>query len=266
MTLWLARRASRPKDVPRSSILFVVSGFPTTAVSKVLAVRSDDPEARALALGVLAAAYLGPVYKYTRLRWNKPEDEARDITQEFFATALERDTFAAYRPEQAKFRTFLRVCLDRFISNRQRAEGALKRGGGAHLVSFDFDASERDLARSPARAVDSPEAYFHEQWVQALHSSSIAALKQELEAKNKLVHFHVFERIELAEDPSQVPSYAELGSAIGLSVTDVTNRLSYARRAFRRIVLEKLRELTASDEEFREEARAVLGVDPEEAP
>lgn len=238
-------------------------GFPTTAVSKVLAVRSDDPAVRAVALRVLAVAYLGPVYKYARLRWNKPEEEAREITQEFFASALEHGTFAAYRPEQAKFRTFLRVCLDRFISNRIRADHAIKRGGGAALLSFDFDATERELARAPARAVASPEDYFHEQWVQALLASSVAALKERLEAKNKLVHFHVFELIDLAEDPTRAPSYAELGRAIGLSVTDVTNRLSYARRAFRSVVLEKLRELTASDEEFREEARAVLGVEPE---
>lgn len=238
-------------------------GFPTTAVSKVLAVRSDDPEVRALALKVLAIAYLGPVYKYTRLRWKKPEEEARDITQEFFANALEHGTFAAYRPDQAKFRTFLRVCLDRFVANRHRADQAQKRGGGAAILSFDFDATERELARSPLEAIPSPDDYFHQQWMRELLASSVAALRSELEAKHKLIHFHVFERLDLCEDPSQAPSYAELASATGLSVTDVTNRLSFARRAFRRIVLQKLRELTASDEEFREEARAVLGVEPE---
>ncbi len=238
-------------------------GFPTTAVSKVLAVRSDDRSVRALALKVLAVAYLGPVYKYTRLRWKKSEEEARDITQEFFVTALEHGTFASYRPDQARFRTFLRVCLDRFVSNRLRSDQAQKRGGGASILSFDFDATERELARAPLEALPSPEDYFHQQWVRELLASSVAALRSELGSKNKLVHFHVFERLDLGEDPGQQPSYSELAGATGLSVTDVTNRLSYARRAFRRIVLQKLRELTASDEEFREEARAVLGVDPE---
>jgi hypothetical protein len=41
----------------------------------------------------------------------------------------------------------------------------------------------------------------------------------------------------------------------------VTNYLALARREFRRTVLEKLRELTATDEEFRREARSLLGVD-----
>jgi len=237
--------------------------FPTTAVSQVLAIRSADPAVRAAALRVLAFAYLGPVYKYTRLRWKKSEDEARDLTQEFFAVALEHGTFGAYQPEQARFRTFLRVCLDRFIQNRIREANAQKRGGGADLASVDFDALERELARSPLEAPPSAEDYFHQEWTRALVSSSIAALRAELESKHKLVHFHVFERIDLCEDPSQVPSYAELGAAIGLSVTDVTNRLSFARRAFRRHVLLRLRELTASEAEYREEARAVLGVDPD---
>ncbi len=39
------------------------------------------------------------------------------------------------------------------------------------------------------------------------------------------------------------------------------NRLAYARREFRRIVLERLREITATEEEFRAEARVLLGTD-----
>ena len=48
----------------------------------------------------------------------------------------------------------------------------------------------------------------------------------------------------------------------GIAVTDVTNYLASVRRGFRRIVLSKLRDMTASDEEYRREANALLGVDP----
>lgn len=236
-------------------------GFPTTALSQVVAIRSDDPMVREAALRVLAATYLGPVYKYTRLAWKKPEEEARDITQEFFAAALERDFFAAYDPARARFRTFLRVCLDRFISNRIRAENAEKRGGGAVVASLDFAMMERELATAPQGALPSAEDYFRQEWMRALTQGAVQALREELEAKRKLVHFHVFERLDLVE--GERPSYADLGVELGLSTSDVTNRLTFARSAFRRIVLQKLRELTASDDEFREEARAVLGVDVE---
>ena len=49
---------------------------------------------------------------------------------------------------------------------------------------------------------------------------------------------------------------------MGLPVTQVTNFLAFARREFRRIVLEILREITSSDREFREEARRLLGDGP----
>ena len=41
----------------------------------------------------------------------------------------------------------------------------------------------------------------------------------------------------------------------------MTNRLFRVRRELRHVVLEVLRELTASEEEFLEEARALLGED-----
>ncbi len=56
-------------------------------------------------------------------------------------------------------------------------------------------------------------------------------------------------------------SYASLAKEFGLEPATVNNYLAAARRDFRRIVLEKLREITATDEEFRTEARSLLGVD-----
>jgi hypothetical protein len=53
-----------------------------------------------------------------------------------------------------------------------------------------------------------------------------------------------------------------LASDFDLSVSDVTNYLASARREFRGLVLETLRDVTATEDEFRREARALLGVDP----
>ena len=55
------------------------------------------------------------------------------------------------------------------------------------------------------------------------------------------------------------PTYAELARRLGLSPTDVTNELAAARREFRRLVLEALREQCATDEEFEAESRALTG-------
>ena len=73
-------------------------------------------------------------------------------------------------------------------------------------------------------------------------------------------HFELFELYDL-QDAEGKPSYSQLASKFGLATTDVTNYLAFARREFRRCVLDQLREMTASNEEYRREARILLGVD-----
>jgi hypothetical protein len=74
--------------------------------------------------------------------------------------------------------------------------------------------------------------------------------------------FAAFSRYDLeAADGAAPPTYAALGAELGISVSDVTNALFAARRDFRTLVLECLRELTRSDDEFHAEARRLLRVD-----
>ena len=72
----------------------------------------------------------------------------------------------------------------------------------------------------------------------------------------------VFRRCDVeGAEADERPSYAALAGEFGLTVSQVTNHLHWARRELRREVLETLRETTASEEEFRAEARALLGVE-----
>ncbi|MGH9580978.1 MAG: RNA polymerase sigma factor [Terriglobales bacterium] len=166
--------------------------FPATRWSAILAARSDDAGERQRAYATLVAAYWKPVYKYIRLRWGKPNEDAKDLTQEFFARLMEKGFLDNYDPRRARLRTYLRVCADGMVANEARAARRQKRGGEAVMVPLDFEAAEE-----------------------------------------------------------------------GIAVTDVTNHLAWARREFRRIALERLRAMTASEEEFRREARALLGVETE---
>ena len=53
-----------------------------------------------------------------------------------------------------------------------------------------------------------------------------------------------------------------MGRRFGIKATDVTNYLAFARKQFRRIVLDELRAMTSGEEEFRREALTLLGVKP----
>jgi len=236
------------------------AGFPSTHRSAVIAVKSPDAAVRAWSLDVLALAYWRPVYSHIRMRWQRDVEASQDLTQEFFARALEKGTFDGYDPDRGRFRTFLRTCLDRFVLNEAKAERRLKRGGGRLPLSLDFAGLEQELAEVSAASPETPDGYFDREWIKALYGASVEALQKDLEARDKAVYFRVFERYVLSEDPDDKPSYASIASELGLSVTDVTNYLAYARREFRRVVLERVRQLTATEEEFQEEVRAVLGV------
>jgi hypothetical protein len=57
------------------------------------------------------------------------------------------------------------------------------------------------------------------------------------------------------------PSYRSLARDFAIDTATVNNRLAAARREFRKIILESLQEITASETEFRNEARALLGIE-----
>ena len=94
----------------------------------------------------------------------------------------------------------------------------------------------------------------------SVFAQAVGTLRQKCGDTNNQIRFHLFERYDLEESAEKV-SYATLASDFGLTKTTVTNQLAAARREFRKILLDKLRETTASDEEFQNQARDLLGVE-----
>jgi RNA polymerase sigma factor (sigma-70 family) len=234
--------------------------FPATRRSVILAVRSADAEARRSALETLAASYWRPVYKYLRVRWQAAPEDAQDLTQGFFAKALEKGFFEGYDPSRARFRTWLRTCVDGFVSHERQSARRLKRGGAATLLPLDFEDAEGELRQLELPDGLDMEEYFHREWVRHLFGLAVEALRRRCEQEGKRVHFALFERYDLeGPDAPAPPTYAELAAEFALPVTQVTNHLAWVRREFRRLVLDTLREITGSEEEFRAESRQLLG-------
>ena len=221
--------------------------------------RSGDEETRQVALAAIIDAYWKPVYKYLRVKWSLTPDEASDLTQEFFTTVLEKDVVEKYDPAKARFRTYLRICVDGLASNARKAERRLKRGGGLTIVPLDFETAEGEMAtHEPAVAADVDELFYRE-WVRALLERSVADLKRAADDAGRPAMFEVFARYDLLDDREARPTYAEIARDLGLTAATVTNHLAAMRRQFRAIVLERLRELTSSDEEWEAEAARLLG-------
>ena len=239
--------------------------FPATRWSAILAARSTDSRERARAWESIAAAYWKPIYKYLRIRWNKSNEDAKDLAQEFFSRLIAKDYLEDFDPAKARLRTFLRVCADRFVANQAKAAGRLKRGGNAQHVPLDFAGADAEIERARASLpenapAETAEDFLEKEFIRSLFGLAVGDLRRLCDTRGKQLHFRLFERYDLDGGGPGRAGYAELACEFGIPVTDVTNYLAFARREFRRLALERLREMTATEEEFRREARALLGV------
>jgi RNA polymerase sigma factor (sigma-70 family) len=230
-----------------------VAPFPTTRRSVVLALASADAVERTRAFDALVACYWKPLYKYARVAWSRKREDAEDLTQSFFTRAFEKESLATYDPAKASFRTFLRLLFDRHVSNEWKAEQRIKRGGGE--VHLDFDAAEAEIGRETSTVT--PEEYFHREWVRSMFTLAVDRLRARCATEGKQIQFAIFEAYDLDDDRGV--SYRELAVRFDVPETQVTNYLSAMRRYLREIVLEALREVTATDAEFRNESRALFG-------
>lgn len=232
--------------------------FPPTRVSVVASLSDRDESTRRAAADVLVRAYWGPVAALLELRWKLERADAEDLTQDFFAEALQRDWFAPYDPARARFRTFLRMCVDRFAANADKARKRLKRGGGVP----DEPLTEADVAG--AHAPDEFDARIRDEWVRGVLSLALDNMRAAAAAAGKQTQVAVFVAYDVDDPPDETrPSYRALAERFGIPETQVTNYLAWSRREFRRHVLDALRALAGNDAEFREDARDLLGSRPQ---
>jgi hypothetical protein len=110
-------------------------------------------------------------------------------------------------------------------------------------------------------ASSSPEEFFEKEWIRSLFTLAVEDLRTLCETRGRLNTFEIFEEYDLEE--AENISYHQLAAKYGIPTTSVTNALAWARREFRRIALERLREVCASYHEFQREVIAVFGKDAE---
>jgi RNA polymerase sigma factor (sigma-70 family) len=212
--------------------------FPSTQVSLIEAAAGEP-----LAMERVAALYWKPVYKFIRYKFRKDNEAAKDLTQGFFASALEREFFQRFDPSQAGFRTYLRLAVERFAASQHEAENRQKRGGGVEFSELDDQTA----------STESPEEIFLQEWRRQVFALAIEDLRAECARGGKGTEWAVFEAYDLAEDNR--PSYAELARRHEVAETSVTNYLAWARRRVRGYVTERLRGVTSGERELREELR-----------
>src|SRR3954463_13709826 len=135
------------------------------------------------ALATLCKTYWYPLYAFVR-RQGHAAHEAEDLTQEFFARILEKQYLDGVGPEKGRFRTFLLVCLRRFLANEWDRRRALKRGGGKAALSIDFADADARYRLEPSHDI-TPERLFDRRWALTLLEQVLAGLAEEMKRAGK---------------------------------------------------------------------------------
>ncbi|HMF11358.1 MAG TPA: hypothetical protein VKE94_03605 [Gemmataceae bacterium] len=157
--------------------------FRTTHWSLIVAARDRESAEAREALAALCEAYWYPLYAFIRRQGYAMED-ARDLTQGFFARLLEKDYLAEVDRAKGKFRFFLLAACKNFLANERDRAMAKKRGGGRTILSFDANAAESRYVSEPHHAL-TPEHMFERRWALVLLQTVLARLRQEQERAGK---------------------------------------------------------------------------------
>lgn len=231
--------------------------FETTQWSLVVAAGSDDSSAARTALAALCEAYWYPLYAYVRRRGTNADD-ARDLTQGFLASLLERRDFEHLNRERGRFRAFLLASLQHFLSNDATRRRTQKRGGGITLLPLSFDDAEGRYRIEPAEPA-TPETLYERRWALTVIERVMSQLRCDWEATGRGAEFDELKSCLLGTNPPG--GYAAIAARLGTSEGAVKTAVHRLRRTFqaelRKDIAETVSDPADVDDEIRYLVRAL---------
>lgn len=228
--------------------------FDTTRWSVIAAARGPDPEAAQAALSALCEAYWYPLYAFIR-RWGADPDAARDLTQGFFTSLLERRAFELVRPERGRFRTFLLASAKHFLLNEAARSRTAKRGGGVAPLSLAFDDAEGRYQFEPAD-VTTPETLYERRWALTLIERVLAALRTDWEASGRTAEFDELKESLLGSGPAG--GYAAAATRLGTTEGALKVAAHRLRRKFQTRLRQEIGETVADQAEIDDEIQYLV--------
>ena len=231
--------------------------FATTRWSLVLAGANSegDQQKAAEALAELCRTYWRPIFSYVCRRGYSNED-AQDLTQDFFLMILETNWLRQADHGRGRFRSLLLKSLQNFLHNAADKKGTLKRGGGVQFVSWDAWMAEAPSHLSiSARALDAlaPERLFDLRWAGTVVEHALRRLREECEGKGRLRVFDTL-RQHLTGQHADI-SYADLGAGLGVAETVVKKQLHNLRQRYRSLLREEVAHTVENPADVDDEIR-----------
>jgi len=231
------------------------AAFGTTHWSVVIAAGQLDAPRSQEAWETLAQKYWQPLHAYIRRSGYTPEN-ARDLTQSFFGSLIERRTLDGVVPGNTKFRSFLLACLNNFLTDEFRHAQAARRRPKEGWISMDSD--EADCSPEPEFASRAtPESIFERRWAEVLLDRATVRLRSYYvdQGKTKL-----FERLvaHLTKEPDAIP-HLELAAELNTSEAAIRSEMYRLRQRYRLLFRDEVA-ATVPPNEVKEEMRHIYRV------
>lgn len=221
--------------------------FQTTHWTQVVAAQGKSPEAKE-ALRSLCETYYQPVELFVRRYIATSEatsnEEARDLTHEFFAKLLEGLSLDHADRNRGRFRSYLLGAVKHFLADRRDHEQTLKRGGGVSIQSLSSPNAESDSeALNVASEIADPDgfppdSYFDRQWALAVVNQAIGTLRTEAESNGEAAKFEVLQRWLVT--PSSHDTALDAARSLDMSEGAFKVAIHRLRKRFRHIVVARI--------------------------
>lgn len=229
----------------------VPAGFATTHWSVVrAAVTGSSPAARA-ALDQLCRSYWPPIYAFARRLGHNPED-ARDLTQAFFAHLIATQSVHRADPARGRFRSFLLGACKHFLADECDRVRTHKRGGQLEFIPLDLALAERRYGGEPSTQT-TPDREFDRAWALAVIDRALSRLREEFEMSGRATLFDGLKGFLTGDKAfsSFEVAAAQLQITTGAAKMTVTRM----RQRFRALVRQELSQTVLTSAELEAELR-----------
>ena len=229
--------------------------FTTTHWSVVLEAQSESPVAQE-ALEKLCRGYWRPIYGFVQRQGIGPE-EAKDITQGFFADLLEHKSLAAVRKEKGRFRSYLLGALKYFLADERRRATAIKRGKGQTLIPLEELSTHERLDMEPADPVTAEQIY-ERRWASTVLARVLDLLKNEYIAAGNARLFDSLKQL-LPDEPG-TPTQADIAAQLDMTANAVRQAFYRFRQRYQSLLREEIAHTVATPGDVEDELRHLIAV------
>jgi RNA polymerase sigma factor (sigma-70 family) len=231
------------------------AAFTTTHWTVVLEAQGESPAAQE-ALEKLCRTYWRPIYGFIRRQGVDPE-EAKDLTQGFFALLLERRDLDAVRQEKGRLRSYLLTSLKHFLTNERNREMAIKRGARQHLIPLE-DLRDRERIGFETSETLAADQIYERRWARSVLDQVLARLEEDYRASGNV---QLFDRLQksLTDEPDRV-SPADTARELGTTESAVRQASYRLRLRYRQLLREEIAHTVMAPRDIDDELRHLVAV------